>query len=123
MRSPVINQVNTIFVHVSDLEKSVEWYCKLLGKKFDPNQVKKPVFNISLNEYTGITLDAGQVETKKFTPLPYALFNLHTNDINESFKFAKESNFKIAQEIIDFGDLAFFNLYDPDKNIIMICTG
>jgi len=31
LQSPIASRVDTIFIHVRDLEKSVDWYSKLLG--------------------------------------------------------------------------------------------
>ncbi|TYP68068.1 VOC family protein [Paenibacillus methanolicus] len=31
MRKPIDNRIDTIFVHVADLNRSVRWYAELLG--------------------------------------------------------------------------------------------
>ncbi|MEF3313827.1 hypothetical protein PV433_33630 [Paenibacillus sp. GYB004] len=30
--NPLLNQVNSVFIHVTDMPKAVEWYSKLLGR-------------------------------------------------------------------------------------------
>lgn len=65
MSSPIMNKMNTIFVHVSDLERSVKWYAELLGQEYDLTAVERPVYNIKIADHTGLTLDAGGGDYKK----------------------------------------------------------
>lgn len=124
MNIPIKNKINTIFVHVSNLEESVKWYCQLLNQEVDLTKVSRPVHNLSMNQYTGLTLDAGPSDAmKKITPSPHPLFNFHTDDIQRSFEYIRELGYQIESEIVEFDDFAFFNISDPDKNIIMICNG
>jgi predicted enzyme related to lactoylglutathione lyase len=124
MQSPVLNKINTIFVHVSNLERSVKWYCQLLDQPFDSNLIERPVYNIQINDYTGLTLDAGQKGTlKEIKATKYPLFNFHTHNIDESFFYVKDLGFTIETDIVRFDDFAYFTISDPDDNHIMICTG
>ncbi|MFD1413074.1 VOC family protein [Oceanobacillus jeddahense] len=124
MTNPIKNRANTIFIHVSNLEKSVIWYSKLLNQQVDAADISRPVYNLAMNQYTGITLDAGPSgTTKEITPLPYPLFNFHTEDIYEAYQHIKKFEYKIVSEIVEFDDFAYFNIIDPDGNIIMICNG
>jgi catechol 2,3-dioxygenase-like lactoylglutathione lyase family enzyme len=124
MKSPIQNKVNTIFIHVSDLEQSVKWYSNLLGQDYDLDTVARPVYNLQVNQTVGITLDAGpQGEKKNLGGLDYPLFNFHTDDIDESYEYIKELEYEIASEIVRYDDFTFFTVRDPDRNVIMICTG
>ncbi|ASN03556.1 glyoxalase/bleomycin resistance/dioxygenase family protein [Virgibacillus necropolis] len=124
MSSPIKNQINTIFVHVSDLSKSVEWYARLLGETYEPSEVSEPVFKMKINHHTGLTLDAGpKVEKKIINPSLYPLFNFHTDNIHDSYEFVKDIGYQIDSEIVEFDDFSFFTIKDPNQHIIMICTG
>lgn len=124
MTSPVKNKINTIFVHVSDLHTSVKWYCQLLGQDYNPNQISDPVYNLEINHYTGLTLDAGPIGvTKESSSSAYPLFNFHTDNIISSYEYVKKLGYTIQTEITQFEDFSFFHILDPDKNVIMICTG
>ncbi len=124
MNSPIANRVNTIFVHVSDLMTSVQWYSQLLGQEYNEKEVVDPVYNLKINHHTGITLDAGATGANKQIRMnPYPLFNFHTDDIEEAYKFAEKIDCKIESEIVKFEDFSYFTISDPDHNIIMICTG
>ena len=57
--SQFMNQINTVFVHVSNLKESVRWYSELLCHEYDLDLVNDPVYNININQHTGLTLDAG----------------------------------------------------------------
>jgi len=124
MNSPIKNQINTIFVHVSDLERSVTWYSQLLGQAYDTAEIRRPVYNIEINDHTGLTLDAGPGDIiKKADNSEYPLFNFHTDEINVAYNFVNSLGYKIESEIITFDDFSYFTISDPDRNIIMVCTG
>lgn len=124
MNNLIKNQVNTIFVHVSDLEESVKWYSQLLDQEADLSKVSRPVYNFTMNHYTGLTLDAGPMgTTKKVIPAMQPLFNFHTDEIKEAYEFIKKLGYQLESEIVEFDDFAYFNISDPDGNVIMICNG
>lgn len=124
MNNPIKNQINTIFVHVSNLKESVKWYGQLLDQEIDLTGVTEPVHNIKINHHTGLTLDAGPSDVGKVVnPTGYPLFNFHTENIKRSHQYVQELGYQIESEIVEFDDFAYFNISDPDQNIIMICTG
>lgn len=124
MTSPIRNQINTVFIHVKNLEKSVEWYCRLLDQEYEPSEIKSPVYNLKINHFTGLTLDAGpEGEIKEVEASPYPLLNFHTDHIHAAYAYVEELNYEIASEIVQFDDFAFFTVLDPDKNKVMVCTG
>ena len=119
-----MNQINTVFVHVSSLRASVRWYSELLGFEYDLDLVTDPVYNISINQLTGLTLDAGSEDIKKHTRTSdYPLLNFHTEDIDRTFSYLEEMSYTIVSNIIRFDDFSFFIIEDLDKNIFMICIG
>lgn len=125
MKSPIHNKINTVFVHVSDLHRSVKWYTQLLGQTYDSNTIEKPVYTIDISESTGLTLDAGPAGISKTSSSSsdYPLFNFHTDDIDESYEYVKTLGFHINSDIVRFEDFSFFTISDPDRYTIMICTG
>ncbi|WP_179134105.1 VOC family protein [Halobacillus massiliensis] len=125
MKSIAVKQINTVFVHVRDLKISVRWYSDLLGQSVKEEDIMKPVYTFPLSETTSLTIDAGPDDAprKEFHPLPYPLFNLHTHDIDKSWKAAIEKGLSFASDLTEFDDFAFFTLYDPDENQVMICSG
>ncbi|MCR8849331.1 VOC family protein [Rossellomorea sp. SC111] len=124
MKSPILNQMNTVFIHVSNLKESVRWYSELLGQAYDLGQVEDPVYNLAINHFTGLTLDAGpEGMTKEAGQSPHPLFNFHTDNIEEAYSFVEQLNYEIVSDITRFDDFSFFVIQDPDGNRVMICTG
>ncbi|WP_404450955.1 VOC family protein [Virgibacillus necropolis] len=122
--SPIKSQINTIFVHVSNLAKSVEWYSWLLGQTYELSKISDPVYNMNINHHTGLTLDAGPEKEKKvIKPSSYPLFNFHTDDIHAAYEFVKKSGIELDSDLEEFDDFSFFTVKDPDQHVIMICTG
>jgi hypothetical protein len=79
---------------------------------------------MKINHHMGFTLDAGsEGESKQIQPSLYPLFNFHTDDIQKSFEFVHQLEYKLETEIVRFDDVAFFTISDPDRNMVMICTG
>lgn len=121
--SPISCKVNNVFIHVSDLKKSAEWYSNLLGIPYVSEKVESPVYNISVTSETGLTLDDHTFE-KEFTlqPSQHVLFNFFVSDIHEAYQFIKRNNIKVVKEIEQIGDFAYFNFHDLDGNVLMICN-
>jgi catechol 2,3-dioxygenase-like lactoylglutathione lyase family enzyme len=123
MGTPIVNVMNTVFVHVANLEKSARWYCRLLGQELT-EPVENPVYNLKMEGAAGLTLDAGpEGAGKKPKAGPYPLFNLHTENIHKAYSWMENEGFAVEPEITHFDDFSFFNVKDPDGHIIMICTG
>ncbi|MFF2874948.1 VOC family protein [Gottfriedia sp. NPDC057991] len=121
--SPIANKINYVFIHVKDLKKSVNWYCKLLGITFDRSQIESPVFNVPVTGTTGLTLDDHTFDPNfKFEPSKNVLFNFYTEDIDAAYNFMKKNNITIVKDIERIGEFAYFNFEDLDGNVLMICT-
>ncbi|QJD83252.1 VOC family protein [Cohnella herbarum] len=123
MQSPIANRVDTIFIHVRDLEKSVQWYSKLLGIEVK-HKIQGPIYTFDMGPgRPGLTLDNHCFdEVYELKPLNQPLYNLSTVDINEAYQFVKEMDAEIVTEIQSYPDLSDFTFKDPDGNILMICT-
>ncbi|WP_339260535.1 VOC family protein [Paenibacillus sp. FSL R5-0713] len=123
MRSPIANRVDTIFIHVRNLEKSVYWYSKLLGIEVK-NEIQGPIYTFDMGPgRSGITLDNhcfDEIYELKTSNQP--LFTLSAVDINAAYQFVKELDAEIVTEIQTYPDLSDFTFKDPDGNILMICT-
>ncbi|WP_077618076.1 VOC family protein [Bacillus sinesaloumensis] len=124
-QSPIKNTIGGIFIHVSDLKKSVEWYSNLLGQAPDLNKVQSPVYNIPINGTTSLTLDDHSFDpTFIHKPSPSPIFNFLVDDIDVAYEFIKSNDIEIVREIERVGEsFAWFNFKDPDGNVIMACTG
>ncbi|MBG9587917.1 VOC family protein [Cytobacillus firmus] len=121
--SPIAGKVNNVFIHVSDLKKSAEWYSSLLGLPFNMGDVESPVYNIPVTSETGLTLDDHTFDPSfSLGPSGHVLFNFFARDIDEAYDFVKSQGITIVREIERIGDFAYFNFQDPDGNVLMICN-
>ncbi|WP_174615056.1 VOC family protein [Virgibacillus ihumii] len=121
---PIKNEMCGVFIHVTDLKKSAQWYCDVLGLELDPDNVESPVYNVPVNGPTSLTLDDHAFD-KSFVHRtnPSPIFNFRVTDIDKAYTYIKGKDIQIVREIERVGDnFAWFNFADPDGNVIMACT-
>ncbi|MEC5425861.1 VOC family protein [Virgibacillus sp. C22-A2] len=120
---PIKNQMNGVFVHVISLKESAKWYSDLLGLDIDLDQVASPVYNIPLVGTTSLTLDDHTFDPEfNHNVSTNPIFNLYAPKIEEAYKYVKGKGIEIVREIERVGDTAWFNIKDPDGNVVMICN-
>lgn len=122
--TPIKNEMGAVFVHVSDLKKSVEWYSRLLGIDVEYSEITSPVYNIPIRGTTGLTLDDHTFDPNfKHQPGSGPIFNFRVEDIDMAYSFIQASGIEIVREIERIGEqFAWFNFADPDGNVLMACT-
>lgn len=113
--NPIINQIGTIFIPVSNVEKARNWYCDILGLACSGEILFGHLFIIPMNG-TGIVLDSKiySEETRLKTPL----FHFNTNNIEQAYKYMKNKNVKLTTAI---EHNHWFNFEDSDGNHLMVC--
>lgn len=120
---PVKNKMNGVFIHVTNLKASVEWYGNLLGLDIDLGKVASPVYNIPIEGSTSLTLDDHTFDPGfKHNISPSPIFNFYAPDITEAYQYIREKEIEIVRETEWVEDTAWFNIKDPDGNVIMICN-
>lgn len=124
MKSPIANRVDTIFIHVTDLEKSVQWYSKLLGVDIHDGEIHGPIYTFNMGEgRPGLTLDNHCFDDQyELITLNQPLFNLSAADIHAAYQHVTELGAEMVSEIQVYPDLSEFSFRDPDGHIIMICS-
>lgn len=65
MNSPILKQIGTVFIPVSNIEKARDWYCNILGLKVDGEIQFGHLYVISMDG-TGIVLDSKIYSEDKF---------------------------------------------------------
>lgn len=116
--------MNTVFIPVSDLKESVDWYERVLGFEIDPLQyhqiAKLPVYTFQMGE-TSLTLEEDRGFIPSSTKVP--ICNFHTTEIEKAKRELEENRVRIVSEIVTFPDFSYFNFNDINGNLLMICTG
>jgi predicted transcriptional regulator YdeE/catechol 2,3-dioxygenase-like lactoylglutathione lyase family enzyme len=112
--SPITSVVPAVFVYVSNIKKSVEWYCKLLGLP-QPEQIRESmhIFDLSGNQCSNIFLEKREV----VSPSPDPLFSLTAPNNEAVFQFLSGLGIEITHR-----DDEVIYLKDPDGNVINACS-
>ncbi|SIT75610.1 VOC family protein [Edaphobacillus lindanitolerans] len=122
--SPIACKINNVFIHVSNLKQSARWYSDLLGIPFPEEAIESPVYNIPVTSETGLTLDDHTFDPGfELKPSGHVLFNFYVRDIDEAHRFITGKGIPVVREIERFGEFAYFNIQDPDGNVLMVCNG
>lgn len=113
---PIQKRIASVFIHVNDMEKAVEWYARLLGVPFRSGPYEE-MYSIQLDNLL-ILLDSHR--SGRFTPAEQAIFALPTDDIDQTYEYLKSIDVTIIGEIERFPDISFVTIQDPDGNLMMI---
>lgn len=113
----IANKVGAVFIPVSDISKAREWYCSILD--LDPDvEIRNghlcciPLDNNGLN----IVLDSKIYSKDSYTRYP--MFHFNTEDIHLAYQSMKGKGIELVTKIEDGH---WFNLKDPDGNMLMVC--
>ncbi len=126
MNSGIKNQINSVFVHVSDLNQSAKWYSDLLGLELKEERLNGgPVYWMELDGYTGILLDDNSVNKQRegwdMDLVPQYMYVAH--NVQSAYEQLKQNGFRITLDIeTPHEGLTFFNSVDPDGNVFMVCN-
>lgn len=116
MNSPILNEVGTVFIPVSNIEKARDWYCDLLGLPLEGEIQFGHLYVLTMNSSTGIVLDSKIYSEENRIKTP--LFHFNTNDIEEAYQYMKRKKVLLAIEI---QHNHYFIFKDPDGNHLMVC--
>lgn len=116
MTNPIQNQIRGVFIPVSNIEKARDWYCNLLGLPTDGEIFFGHIYVLLMQGGTNIVLDSKIYSPDNVYKIP--VIQLATDNIDKSFDFIKSLNIEIITEIQNGH---WFNIKDPDGNVLMIC--
>jgi predicted enzyme related to lactoylglutathione lyase len=119
LKSPIKNKVNLVFIPVSDLEASKEWYSQMLG--IESGDVLFEHLFVADMEGAGMVLDTMPMWCDENGTLPrlnFPAIQFGTDDIHQSYEFMKENGVELVTAI---EHNQFFVFKDPDGNMLMVC--
>ncbi|MBD0382286.1 VOC family protein [Paenibacillus sedimenti] len=116
-----IKRIDTVFVPVSDVKRSEEWYMRMF-----PFRV---VFRSEQGDYVGFRFDeegplqAGLTiyQSDERPSSKHIPFNFYTSDVDASHSFFKKERAEVS-EIHGGSGMRFFDVWDPDGNAIGVVT-
>jgi len=112
--NPIKNEIGTVFIPVSDLEKARDWYCDILGHKID-REISHGLYVLPMVG-SGIVLDSNIFSKENLFKVP--TIHLNTDNIYEAYEFMKSKGVDVITEI---EQNRLFNFKDPDGNVLMVC--
>lgn len=115
MKSPIINQIGTVFIPVSNIEKARDWYCDILGLEANGEIQFGHIYVIPMIG-TGIVLDSKIFSEGNIGKTP--LFHFNTENIEEAYAFMEQKKVTLLTEI---EHNHYFCIKDPDGNQLMVC--
>jgi predicted enzyme related to lactoylglutathione lyase len=118
MTSPIQNRIGQVFIPVSDMRRSIEWYSKVLGYDPGPASHEGTIHDIPMAGETRLCLDANR---PAFDPEGPPRFFWWTEDIESTHAFLASLGVDVAGDIEDVGSVAFLQFRDPDGNMLMVC--
>lgn len=107
-------RVGSIFIHVSDMKRAVEWYSRVFDFPYNEDYMEGRLSTVYTLHFEGteILLDSNNGAA----PAPQPLMFFKTDDIRQTLQFLKESEIVIHNEILE-NHIVIFE--DPDGNRLM----
>ncbi|MFD2613166.1 VOC family protein [Paenibacillus gansuensis] len=107
-------RVGSIFIHVSDMKRAVDWYCRVFDLPYNEDYIEGRLSTVYTLHFEGteILLDSNNGAA----PAPQPLMFFKTDDIRQTLQFLKESEIVIHNEKLE-NNIVIFE--DPDGNRLM----
>lgn len=116
MTNPIQNQIKGVFIPVKNIESARDWYCSLLGLSTDGEIYFGHIYVLMMQGETSIVLDSKIYSPENVYKIP--VLQLATDNIEKAYQFMKSRNVEVITEIQNGH---WFNIKDPDGNVLMIC--
>ncbi|MFC4548739.1 MULTISPECIES: VOC family protein [Halorussus] len=117
MESPLRNRIGNVFVPVSDMERSVEWYSELFGLPAEDTAHEGTIYDVEMAGETGLVLDANRPVENSSQPLYF----FWTDDAEATRDFLVDLDVPVVMGPEDVGSVTFVTFEDPDGNQLMAC--
>lgn len=113
---PIQAKLQGVFVPVSNIEQARDWYCKLLNLPNDGEIYFGHIYVLPLQSGVDLVLDSKIYTPENVFKVPAV--QLATVQIEQAFQYAQVHGIEIITEI---QHNQWFNIKDPDGNVLMIC--
>jgi catechol 2,3-dioxygenase-like lactoylglutathione lyase family enzyme len=113
MHSPFHARVHAVFVPVQNMERSIEWYSKLLGLP-TPDDYDGEMHRFRLADGADLFLQRAD----RVQPSPHPLLSLPAPDIDQAHQFLQENGIEVL-EIRRQPEGSTLRFKDPDGNVLV----
>ncbi|MED1203478.1 VOC family protein [Heyndrickxia acidicola] len=115
MNHPILNEIGTVFIPVSDIEKARDWYCEILGLPTDGEILFGHLYVLPMKG-AGIVLDSKIFSEDNTFSFP--AFHFNAEDINEAYRYMESKKVELISGIEHHH---YFRFKDSDGNHLMVC--
>ncbi|PYI51834.1 VOC family protein [Paenibacillus flagellatus] len=115
---PITNRVGGVFMHVSNMERSVNWYHKLFGMP-ERSSVTDKVHALAM-QGQGLVLDQHGYD-RKLAPKDRPMLMFDSPDVHAAYRYLQQIGVAPESRIEEYPGMAFFTFRDPDGNLLMVC--
>ncbi|XEC94520.1 VOC family protein [Paenibacillus tarimensis] len=107
-------RIGSVFIHVSDMKRAVEWYSRVFDLPFNNDYLEGRLSTVYILHLGGteILLDSNHGAA----PGPQPMMFFKTGDIRHTLQFFKENGIIIHNEVLE-NNIVIFE--DPDGNRLM----
>ncbi|MCJ8013457.1 hypothetical protein MUG84_17160 [Paenibacillus sp. KQZ6P-2] len=121
-QSPILSKVTGVILWSRNLERSVDMYNKLLRLSQEQQERFGHLHIFHLPSGLDIMIDSNGMENVPVPEKASPLFFMPANEIDEAASFVQELGFEIIYGGIHRNEaVSFFNMRDPDFNVITVC--
>lgn len=117
--SPIANRIGGIFVHVTDMNRAINFHSRVLGLPYESVGEEQTIYDLIMAEGSNVLLDVNRHRNGEDYK---ALFMFDTKDIDASKAYLEANGITIFTDIERHGPIAFFTFKDPDGNVVMACS-
>ena len=117
MSSPIENKIGCVFIPVSDMERAIEWYSRILGTPARTTSHEGRIYDVPMTGDTGLILDGHKAVTNSSQPICF----FWTGDIRRARDFLRNEGVSFEHDVEDIGSVSTLSFRDPDGNLLMVC--
>jgi predicted enzyme related to lactoylglutathione lyase len=120
--SPIQSKINCVIIWTRKIKLTVEMYSKLFDLSAEQQNDYGHLVVLHLPSGVDIMIDSNGMVNQPIPEKAPPLFFIPATDIDEAAAFIQELGFTmIYGDIQRLGSVSFFNMRDPDFNVITVC--
>lgn len=113
---PITNRIGCVFVPVSDMQRSIDFYSRLFHQQIDRTTHEGRIYTVPMEGEVCLILDGHKPVENSSQPL----FFVWSPDIQAARAFLIDMGAVNVGEIMDIGSLFTVSFQDPDGNRLMV---